>query len=152
MGYEVREDHTPGTWNGQAYDLVQRDIRYNHVALLPPGSGRAGRECALRLDSTAAVLDDEQTPRAAQERIDEAIAPQRARFYKAEARADAAEAKIAELTAKVAEFESRAALRARVAPADVLGSKPVTREDGAPDAEAARRAMVERNANAWRYR
>lgn len=71
LGYAVREDRTPGTYNGEPYDLIQRDIRYNHVALLPPGGGRAGRECALRLDSSAAVVaDNEQEPVKMKIRID----------------------------------------------------------------------------------
>lgn len=61
-GYEVDYDPTPGMVDGQRYDGVQRNIRYNHVALLPPGTGRAGRECALRLDAASAVLDDETPP------------------------------------------------------------------------------------------
>jgi hypothetical protein len=51
-GYVVREDHTPGVHPVYgAYDLVQRQIRYNHFALLPPGAGRQGRDVALRLDA-----------------------------------------------------------------------------------------------------
>lgn len=48
-GYGCRLDHTPGTFEGERYDAVQRDIVYNHVALVP--RGRAGREVALRLDA-----------------------------------------------------------------------------------------------------
>lgn len=50
-------DPTPGEWNGKRYDCVQRAIRYNHVALLPAGTGRAGRECALRLDAAEPVSE-----------------------------------------------------------------------------------------------
>lgn len=50
-GYHVTLDHTPGTTSaGERYDVIQRKIVYNHVALVP--RGRAGREVALRLDST----------------------------------------------------------------------------------------------------
>lgn len=50
-GYEVDLDMTPGTTpDGQHYDAVQRNIRGNHVALLPTGMGRAGRDVRLRLD------------------------------------------------------------------------------------------------------
>lgn len=49
-GYACRLDMTPGVYEGEAYDCVQRDIRYNHVALCPPNRGRAGPEVALRLD------------------------------------------------------------------------------------------------------
>jgi len=53
-GYECDVDWTPGvTPEGEAYDAVQREIRYNHVALLPPGQGRAGTDVALRMDGAA---------------------------------------------------------------------------------------------------
>jgi hypothetical protein len=60
-GYLCRTDTTPGRWNGkeygpnvqdgEAYDCVQRDIVYNHIALLPPGRGRQGASVCLALDS-----------------------------------------------------------------------------------------------------
>ena len=51
-GYECRLDMTPGTTpDGEAFDAIQRNIKYNHCAMLPVGAGRAGREVALRLDS-----------------------------------------------------------------------------------------------------
>lgn len=61
-GYQVDYDPTPGVWNGQRYDGVQRNIRYNHVALLPSGGGRAGRDVGLRLDSASAVCDEFSIP------------------------------------------------------------------------------------------
>lgn len=54
-GYQCRLDATPGEWNGQRYDAVQRDIVYNHAALGPRNWGRAGSEVALRLDSGDAM-------------------------------------------------------------------------------------------------
>lgn len=59
LGYSMDLDPTPGTYRGQAYDAVQRNIRYNHVALGPVGWGRAGREVALRLDAGDAVMLDD---------------------------------------------------------------------------------------------
>lgn len=50
-GYTCRLDMTPGEWQGERYDCVQREIRYNHVALCPPNRGRAGPEVGLRLDN-----------------------------------------------------------------------------------------------------
>lgn len=47
-GYRCRYDWTPGTFEGQAYDVVQRDIRGNHLALV--NQGRMGPEVAV-LDS-----------------------------------------------------------------------------------------------------
>lgn len=58
-GYDCDEDETPGTYMGEAYDIVQRNIRYNHVALVP--RGRAGREVKLRLDSRDAIQLTEET-------------------------------------------------------------------------------------------
>jgi uncharacterized protein len=59
MGYTCRIDATPGTdpTHGR-YDQVQRDIRYNHVALGGADWGRAGGEVGLRLDSTSAIAVD----------------------------------------------------------------------------------------------
>lgn len=51
-GVQVRIDETPGvTPDGKAYDRVQRDIVYNHIALGPSGWGRQGAGVSLRLDS-----------------------------------------------------------------------------------------------------
>jgi hypothetical protein len=56
-GYECDYDETPGTFEGQHYDGIQRTIRYNHVGLGPSNWARAGRETALRLDSNAAIAE-----------------------------------------------------------------------------------------------
>lgn len=48
-GYRCTLDMTPGVYEGEPYDCVQRDIRYNHAALCPPNRGRAGPEVGLRL-------------------------------------------------------------------------------------------------------
>jgi hypothetical protein len=50
-GYTCQIDPTPGEYEGERYDQIQRQIRYNHVALGPEGWGRAGSEVALRIDS-----------------------------------------------------------------------------------------------------
>jgi len=50
-GYSCKLDHTSGVFEGQPYDAIQRSIRYNHVAVLPKGKGRAGTDVALRLDA-----------------------------------------------------------------------------------------------------
>ena len=59
-GYSCRLDAEPGVYNGEPYDVIQRRIRYNHVAVLPKGKGRAGTDVALRLDSSDAELIGEQ--------------------------------------------------------------------------------------------
>lgn len=61
-GVQVRIDETPGvTPDGQAYDRVQRDIVYNHIALGPSGWGRQGAGVSLRLDSNGDEITDQQT-------------------------------------------------------------------------------------------
>lgn len=50
-GYDCDLEVTPGVYQGQNYDMIQRNIRYNHVALLPKGYARGGSEVRLRLDS-----------------------------------------------------------------------------------------------------
>lgn len=50
--YECDIDPTPGVApDGTPYDVVQRNIRYNHVGLGPMDWGRAGPEVRLFLDS-----------------------------------------------------------------------------------------------------
>ncbi len=64
-GYQCKLDATPGTFEGEPYDCIQRRIRYNHVAVLPPGRGRAGTDVGIRLDASDAecVTDNPITER-----------------------------------------------------------------------------------------
>lgn len=62
-GYTMDTEETPGVWNGQPYDRIQRNIRYNHVALGPAGWGRAGPDVSLRLDSGDACMVPETKPK-----------------------------------------------------------------------------------------
>jgi len=55
VGYEAELDFTPGTWFGVPYDAVQRNITPNHVALVD--RGRAGPECAIRLDQGDTMIE-----------------------------------------------------------------------------------------------
>lgn len=53
-GYTCDLEFTPGEFEGQKYDAIQRNIRGNHVALVK--SGRAGPEVRLRVDNADSVL------------------------------------------------------------------------------------------------
>lgn len=53
MGYRCRYDITHGKYNGQHYDAIQRDIIFNHIALVD--EGRMGAEC--RVTDNAIVYD-----------------------------------------------------------------------------------------------
>lgn len=47
-GYFDDDDPTPGEHEGEKYDVVQRNIRYNHIAIV--AQGRAGKDVRLILD------------------------------------------------------------------------------------------------------
>ena len=49
LGYNLDLDETPGTYNGQKYDAIQRNIRINHLALV--SNARAGEQARLNIDS-----------------------------------------------------------------------------------------------------
>ena len=57
-GYNVQIDKTPGVFNGERYDQIQRQITYNHIALLPKGTGRQGSGVGLRMDSNDELVID----------------------------------------------------------------------------------------------
>jgi hypothetical protein len=54
-GYECALQRAAGTWCGEPYDVLQRRIRYNHVALGPSNWGRAGNDVRIRVDSADRV-------------------------------------------------------------------------------------------------
>lgn len=91
VGYKVRLDETPGTTpTGQAYDVVQRDIRPNHVALV--ARGRAGDVVQLRLDADDSEDFDTDPP---DDKLDESQAS------KDEAIVDPKDKRIAELEQQI---------------------------------------------------
>lgn len=49
LGYNLDLDETPGVWEGQHYDAIQRNIRINHLALVR--EARAGETARLNIDS-----------------------------------------------------------------------------------------------------
>lgn len=48
LGYGLNLDETPGEYNGQKYDAIQRDIEVNHLALV--AEARAGDRARLNID------------------------------------------------------------------------------------------------------
>lgn len=63
-GYRCVYDFTPGTFQGQAYDCVQRTIRGNHLALVH--SGRMGPDVAVldSIDHSPTTTDTKEPPMA----------------------------------------------------------------------------------------
>ena len=52
-GYRCDIEDTSGMWGSEPYDVIQRNIRYNHVAIVE--KGRAGPRVGLRLDAQDAI-------------------------------------------------------------------------------------------------
>lgn len=60
IGFTYEEDKTPGEWNGQKYDYVQRNIFIDHVAA-PIEAGRCpGPVCGIAVDSV--IQNDKECP------------------------------------------------------------------------------------------
>ena len=58
-GYSLNLDETPGiTPEGERYDAIQRNIVYNHVALVPQGRAGIAR---LNMDGSQIIDDNERT-------------------------------------------------------------------------------------------
>lgn len=60
-GYVCELDFTPGKFDGEEYDAIQRNRRYNHLAIV--NKGRSGPEVRLRLDADDAVQVELNQPK-----------------------------------------------------------------------------------------
>ena len=60
MGYtcDIEMAEPGATWAGVEYDYVQRNIRYNHCAIVDAGRAGDNAKIELRVDSQDAVLED----------------------------------------------------------------------------------------------
>ena len=45
--YRAETVFQPGEFNGEHYDAIQTQLRYNHIAIIPEGHGRAGRDVRI---------------------------------------------------------------------------------------------------------
>lgn len=109
-GYECDLEHRAGTTDtGEAYDRIQRNIRYNHVAIVE--RGRAGSSVALRLDSAGNQYGDTQMNEEELKALKAKLAQAEANVAQEKARADAAESKLAQATARADAAESPATIR-----------------------------------------
>jgi hypothetical protein len=59
LGYDLNLVPEPGTYNGEEYDAIQTNIRYNHLAIV--NRARAGEVATLRMDQAEMVDDSEPT-------------------------------------------------------------------------------------------
>lgn len=122
LGYSLDLDETPGVWNGQPYDAIQRNIRINHLALVE--SARAGEQARLNIDGRdtkkgVKVMKNAQTQKPA--------------------RRDGGPLTPEEMQKAIADFQARKAARAQAAPAAPNGDEGPANppEPPAPAAPAA---------------
>jgi hypothetical protein len=125
-GYTCDLDHTPGEFEGEKYDAIQRNIRYNHVALGAKDFGRAGTEVRLRLDGALISYANGMDLESALKEIETL----KGQLAGATARADAADKKLGavDVDALVAERLSLVSDATKVVGAEV-------KFDGKSDAE-----------------
>lgn len=122
-----------GTYNGEKYDRMQVNIRYNHVSLGPKGWGRAGSDVGIKLDGVDYYVSGMDNVRASHTFVDDAAAPvetpvvttdsvPRAEFDKLQAQFDMLALQVAARPAPVAVVDEAAvaARAALVAEAKVL--------------------------------
>ena len=54
LGYTTELEDSAGVWKGQKYDVIQRNIRYNHLSLVD--KARGGHNCKVLLDDKEVVV------------------------------------------------------------------------------------------------
>ena len=74
LGYNLDLDETPGEYNGQPYDAVQRNIRINHLALVE--NARAGDQARLNIDSRDPKKGVPKTMKNSSNRADGVLTPE----------------------------------------------------------------------------
>lgn len=109
-GYERDLLMTPGVWEGQAYDAIQVNIRYDHIAIVD--QARAGHEARLLLDGTIQASN----PKGSEMSVEVTKATLEIKGVRYEVDAglasaaksvlDEAQAKVDEAVAKAAQFEA----------------------------------------------
>lgn len=55
LGYQCELDFTAGEYKGEAYDCIQRNIRYNHGSIV--NQARGGPNCKILLDNSEFIVD-----------------------------------------------------------------------------------------------
>lgn len=124
-GYTCEHEAVPGVFDGEAYDVRQRGITYNHLAIVD--RGRAGPNISLQLDSADAVqvdpckpLEDKEMEKIKINGVEYDVSSPIAKAYMAEQKAncdaadklkadkDAADAKATEQATRADKAEARA--------------------------------------------
>jgi len=117
IGYRCLYEMTPGVYNGERYDAIQRKIRGNHLALVD--QGRAGPDVAV-LDHFKIALDAKEFQKMEKEEVKE--------MDNEEVSLEACHKMIMELKAEVAKLSGGAPVH-DVEPDDFVKKAKVTDDD-----------------------
>ena len=152
LGYKVDIEDTPGVWNGQEYDAIQRNIRINHLAIVPRGRAGNARLNLDRLDAESIIIGETMPENLSRVRLDTGLE------YQAEAEVVQAYEKMRadklEADARIDELQKQ--LDSVAAERDTLKSQVESADKVRADAlEAARaeikaRAILEKSAEAFK--
>lgn len=128
LGYTAVLDETPGEWNGQKYDAIQRNIRVNHLSVVKKGRAGVAR-LNLDGDEDFSTQQEQQTMTTVKVKLDNGIE------YDA---APEVSVELNKLRADAAEFRTK--LDATQAKADTLQAKVDAQEDAVKAAREQGRA------------
>lgn len=152
LGYELELDETPGTSpEGEHYDAIQRNIRFNHLAVVP--RGRAGN-ARLNLDAADAVTktDEDEDMSLVKIRLDSGLSYDAAPEVAQEIERMRTDAAAAQAKAEKDLADAQAALDREKARADAAEADKKKAEDAIEqaraDAHAAALARVKLEAEA----
>jgi uncharacterized protein len=152
LGYKVDIEEISGVWNGQEYDAIQRNIRINHLAIVPRGRAGNARLNLDRLDAESIITGEIMPENLSRVRLDTGLEYQaEAEVVQAfeEMRADkvGADAHIDELQKQLDSVAAeRDTLKSQVASADKVRADALE----AARAEIKARAMLEKSAEAFK--
>ena len=152
LGYKVDIEEISGVWNGQEYDAIQRNIRINHLAIVPRGRAGNARLNLDRLDAESITTGENMPENLSRVRLDTGLE------YQAEAEVVQAFEKMradkVEADAHIDELQKQ--LDSVAAERDTLKSQVESADKVRADAlEAARaeikaRATLEKSAEAFK--
>ena len=138
LGYNLDLEETPGEWEGQHYDAIQRNIRINHLALVR--EARAGEQARLNIDSRdpdntlkgGKVMSKKTNPKAPAKahRTDGTLTPEE--FAKA---VEEYKARRAERIAAKADSEAKPTDEPATDPVVVVDEEPAAEEANTPEAQ-----------------
>ena len=73
LGYKVDIEEISGVWNGQEYDAIQRNIRINHLAIVPRGRAGNARLNLDRLDAESVITGENMPENLSRIRLDSGL-------------------------------------------------------------------------------